>query len=130
MYECNKNFTGEDSYQVSHPPHLTSSLSSAFIPFCAYKTKLNFSENSIDLNGTNFPICSSFMPTVLEGQLCYKLELNKLSGQGKRNELMLLLDYNEDRFLQVSPKNRGAGPSNDTISFDTAVESLQGKGTH
>ena len=28
--------------------------------------------------------------------------MKKLSGQGKENELMLLLDYNEDRSLQVS----------------------------
>ena len=112
---------------MSHPPHLTSSLSSAFIPFCAYKTKLNFSEKSPALNGTDFPICSSFLPTVLEGQLCYKLELKRKSGQGKSNELMLLLDYNEDRSLQTSSaENKGQKAPNDTINFDTATRSIQG----
>ena len=116
-----------DPHQLRHPPHLVSDQSSAFIPFCAYKTKLNFSELSLTLNGTNFPLCSSFKPTVLEGQLCYKLELNKLSGQGKQKELMLLLDYNEDLSLHVSLNyDLTASLSNDTISFDTATESIQG----
>ena len=112
---------------MSHPPHLTSSWSSAFIPFCAFKTDLNFSRESQALKNTRFPLCSSFLPTILEGQLCYKLTLNKTSGQGKRNELMLLLDNNEDRSLQTSSNNKDRSLSSDqTLNFDTAIESLQG----
>ena len=121
------SFSEEDPTQVSHPPHLTSSWSSAFIPFCAYKTELNISKKSSVLKNTNFPLCSSFLPTVLEGQLCYKLKLNKTSGQGKRNELMLLLDYNEDRSLQTSYNHKDKSLSSDqTLNFDTAVESIEG----
>ena len=110
-----------------HPPHLTSSWSSAFIPYCAYKTNLDFSENSLSLPGITFPLCSSFLPTILEGQLCYKLELNKTSGQGKRNELMLLLDYNEDRSLQtLSDEEEDVGLSKKTLNLDTAVDSIHG----
>ena len=114
---------------MSHPPHLASSWSSAFIPFCAFKTNLNISKKSTVLKNTRFPLCSSFLPTILEGQLCYKLTLNKTSGQQKENELMLLIDYNEDRSLQTSlNKSKGATvqSSNTTLSFATAVESLQG----
>ena len=93
---------GKDTSQVSHPPHLTSVWSSALIPFCAYETNLNISRNRLSLPGLTFPLCSSFLPTILEGQLCSKLTLNTTSGQGKRNELMLLLDYNEERSLQTS----------------------------
>ena len=111
---------------MSHPPHLRSSWSSALIPFCAYKTDLNLSDTSPPLNGTNFPLCSSFLPSILEGQLCYKLSLNKASGQGKRNELMLLLDYNENRSLQtISSKKKSISSSNRTLNFDTAIESIQ-----
>ena len=74
---------------MNHPPHLTSSWSSAFIPFCAYKINLNFSKNPFELPGIAFPLCSSFLPTILEGQRCYKLKLNDTSGEGKKNELML-----------------------------------------
>ena len=104
---------------MSNPPHLTSSWSSAFIPFCAYKTNLSISGNSFALQGSNFPLCSSFLPTILEGQLCYKLTLNETSGQGKGNELMLLLDYNEDRSLQTSSNDKTmSNPENEILNFD------------
>ena len=120
--------TGEDPSLTSHQPHLTSAWSSALIPFCAYKTDLNFSKKSFALPGITYPLCSSFLPTILEGQLCYKLKLNKTSGQGKRNELMLLLDYNEDLSLHTSPtEKRSVKLSTDSINFDTGVESIQGE---
>ena len=72
------------------------------------------------------PLCSSFVPTILEGQRCYKLELKELSDKGKRNELMLLLDYNDDLSLRTSPKREGSGDvAKENINFDTDVESLQ-----
>ena len=113
---------------MSHPHHLTSSWSSALIPFCAFKTELNFTQRSHPLNGTSFPLCSSFVPTVLEGQLCYELTLNKKSGQGKTNGLMFLLDYNEDRSLHVpSLKVNTTRTSNETINFGMAFESIRVK---
>ena len=120
---------GEDSSQVSHPPHLTTTWSSAFIPFCAYKTDLNFSENSLELPGITFPLCSAFLPTILEGQLCYELKLNQPSGQGKRNQLMFVLDYNEDHSLQISSekeKDADLHFSKGTMDFDDAIDSVQG----
>ena len=119
--------SGELSWSSHHPQHLTKSRSFALIPFCAYKTDLNFSKSNIELPGVSFPVCSSFLPTILEGQLCYKLMLNKKSGQGKRNELMLLLDYNEDRSLQTSSSTSNTVKSSkERLSFDTAVASIQG----
>ena len=85
---------------MSHPPHVRSTWSSALIPLCGYKNYSNFAENT--LFGVNLPFCSSFFPTMLGGQLCYKLSLNKTSGNGKKNGLKMLLDYNEDRSIQVS----------------------------
>ena len=112
---------------MSHPPHVTFGWSSAFIPFCAYKTDLNISGTSHDvLKNTSFPLCSSFLPTILEGQVCFKLLLNKTSGQGKGHELMLLLDNNEDRSLQTSFNNKDDFPSSDqTLSFVKGIESIQ-----
>ena len=122
--------SGEDPSQVSHPPHLSSkSWSSAFIPFCAYQTDLNISENSLELPGITFPLCSAFLPTILEGQLCYKLKLNTTSGQGKRNQLMFVVDYNEDRSLQISSEEDKVADvhgSKGMMDFDDAVDSIQG----
>ena len=74
------------------------------------------------------PLCSSFVPTILEGQRCYKLELKELSGKGRRNELMLLLDYNEERSLQTSfeAKEDMSRFSLQFMNLDTAVKGLQG----
>ena len=109
-----------------HPPHLTFGWSSDFIPFCAYKTDLNFSGKSEALDDTTCPICYSFFPTILEGQLCYKLTLVEKCGKGKKNELMILLDNNEDRSLQAASNlTRDAVSSNRTIDFETAVGSIQ-----
>ena len=115
---------------MSHPPHLLYPWSSAFIPFCAYKTNLNFSRNSKILSGITFPHCSSFVPIILGGQRCYKLKLNDTSGEGKKNELLLLLDYNEDRSLHSVPyKDKGSNYSTDTLNFgiDTDIQEVSAK---
>ena len=111
---------------MSHPPHLVSTWSSALIPFCAYKTDLNISRNPLALPGLSFPLCSSFLPTILGGQLCYKMTLNKTSDQGKEN---LVLDHNEDRSLQTSSndvEDRKREFLSTTMNFGTSAERLHG----
>ena len=82
---------------------MTSNSSSALIPFCAFKTDMTMFKEPRFLPGISFALCSFFRPTMLEGQLCYTLNLNKTrSGAGKENQLMLVLDSNEDRSLQTS----------------------------
>ena len=49
------------------------------------------------------------------------------SGQGKTNQLTLLLDYNEDRSVQAPPKTvLVRDPSKKSLNLDTAIESIQG----
>ena len=82
---------------------MTFSSSSALIPFCAFKTDMTISKEPHFLPGISFALCSSFQSIMLEGQLCYQLNLNNTrSGAGKENQLMLVLDSNEDRSLQTS----------------------------
>ena len=118
--------TGDRASTISHPVHISSTWTSALIPFCAYKTNLTFSKSSLTLPGLTFPLCSSFLPTILEGQLCYKLTVNDTSGQGRRNELMLLLDYNDDLSLHVTPGDEHGGRhSKETLNFDRAIKRVQ-----
>ena len=118
--------SGGGTTPISHPLHISSTGNSAFIPFCAYKTNLNFSKNSLTLPGLTFPLCSSFLPTILEGQLCYKLTVNDTSGQGKRNELMLLLDYNDDLSLHVIPnQEQRERLSREKMNFDRAKKRIE-----
>ena len=52
--------------------------------------------------------------------------MKEFGGQGKANELMLLLDHNEDRSLKVSSnKTDVIKLSNKFLNFDTAVKSIQ-----
>ena len=112
---------------MNHPQHLTSTRSSAFIPFCAFKNDLSFSNGTLDLPGITFPLCSSFVPTILEGQLCYKLKVTKPSSHGIRDSLLLLLDYNEQLSLRTSfdKKDFSAVHSKKLINFDNRIESQQ-----
>ena len=80
-----------------HPPHLIDSSGSltpaALIPFCAFQTNMTLlGQTRQDLP---FPVCSQFQPTVLEGQLCYSLDLslaNTKTKEGLKNGLVLILD--------------------------------------
>ena len=79
---------------------------------------MNVSQKPPALEGTNFLLWSSF----LGGQLCFKLTLNETGGQGKIIKLMFLLDYNEDRSLQVpSYKRNAVNSSNYPLNLDTAI---------
>ena len=102
---------GDAMAQISHPPHLEphSLYSSAFIPFCAFKSNMVLSDNPRRIADISYPLCSLFQPTLLDGQLCYKLQVNSSSAAGKKNQLMLLLDYNEDR--SISAPNAKEVPS-------------------
>ena len=95
--------------QSSHPVHLNGEgdlqVSSSFIPFCAYKSNLVISKDPLWLSNISFPLCSSFEPTMHEGQLCYEIEPDGPADEGKVNELTMLLDYNEDRSLTPPCKN-------------------------
>ena len=81
-----------------HPPHLVDTngtlTPAALIPFCGYQASMAlFGQKMPDIP---FPICTGFKPTVLEGQLCYSLKVNKEGierpRQGEGNGLFIVLD--------------------------------------
>ena len=81
-----------------NPPHLLDSSGSltpaALIPFCAYQTDMTLlGQTRQDLP---FIACDKFKPTVLEGQLCYSLNLSLHSpnktNSGLDSELLMILD--------------------------------------
>ena len=87
--------------QVSNnPPHINgpnaTMMPTALIPFCAYKANLTIPGKKVD--GFAFPFCRGFYPILLEGDLCYILNIKALlkvaikTEMGKENGLMLLLD--------------------------------------
>ena len=90
---------------VTHRAHLIgknmTSAPSALIPFCAFKSNLSMGKPILRHPNLSFPVCDSFEPDILEGQLCYTLKLKESSGMGKTNGLMLLLDLNKGRSIHI-----------------------------
>ena len=58
-------------------------LPSALIPFCAYQSNLKTLGTSIP--GLNFPVCNAFRPTLLHGQLCYSLDIEKIISEEEKS---------------------------------------------
>ena len=95
-----------------HPPHLITKdgrmMPSAFIPFCSFGTNMEVLGQHI----ANFtpPVCTSFRPTILEGQLCYEIDLNLVlprnltTGEGMDKGLMIILDTNKGKTGRI-PRN-------------------------
>ena len=79
----------------------------ALIPFCAYQVNMTLVGH--DRRDLPFTICSKFKPTVLNGQLCYSLDLSLLKTEntqaGKRHGLVLILDQGEGK--NSARKNEG-----------------------
>ena len=97
---------------------MTGSAASAFIPFCAFEGQLNISESISRLPNLSFPICHLFVPTSLDGQLCYKIQVNRTTkGSENREGLVLILDMNEDMSLPVDSPNNTMNKEDDPSYF-------------
>ena len=82
-----------------------------------------------------FTICSAFRPTVLEGQLCYSLNLSMRSTErtkaGTRNSLLLIMDpgmeqgdfqvpiYEDKDTINLEPSSASVGTGSARIYIDT-----------
>ena len=91
----------------NHPVHSMDQnvriMPSSFIPFCEYGG--NMSVVGMTLDGFDLPICDKFRPKMLEGQLCYQIDVNEVKDQVDANNalkhgLIFAMDYNEDRMIQ------------------------------
>ena len=77
-----------------HPPHLEDTkgrlLPKALIPLCSYQGTMLGKK----LRHHNFTFCDKFQPSVLNGQLCYSLNLSQVapSKSGMGNSVVIVLD--------------------------------------
>merc|ERR1711952_96065 len=77
------NFSNE---LALHPVHLTPDKEgnlppSALVPFCSYQGESNHLGRDIVTETDNMTVCDKFQPTILEGQLCYTLDVAKLGNK-------------------------------------------------
>ena len=90
-----------------HPPHLTDSKGlPSLIPFCAYQGDMELFGEYIP--GLDFPVCNSFKPKILDGELCYALKFssqfsdNRLESKAGRGKGLLLAI---DNGISIEPKS-------------------------
>ena len=83
-----------------NPPHLPNpngqNLQAALIPFCSYQSnETMLGQTNPELNLT---VCDNFQPILLQGQICYSLNMTELGGSltrsGKTSGLLLFIDPN------------------------------------
>merc|ERR1719320_904178 len=61
------------------------------------------------------PVCNKFEPHVLDGRLCYLVDVNKIKGQvedpqeAMKTGLIFALDYNKERMLAEKPVDGNSG---------------------
>ena len=89
---------------MNHPVHIVdvggNQSPSAFIPFCT----IGSTTTGLEIPGFTFPVCTLFKPSLHNGQMCYKLDLNDVRDEvniasGMNGGLSFLMDYNEDRMI-------------------------------
>ena len=81
---------------------------SSFIPFCEFGGDMSV----VGVKDDQFddPVCNSFQEKVVNDQLCYEVDLNRVSNKSNiAKELELgfnfLMDYNEDRQTRQARKS-------------------------
>ena len=72
---------------------------SAFIPFCSFGNNMTLMGEKIEQ--FDIPVCNSFTPRILNDQLCYEIDLNKIkchfSAEDLSEGLSFVVDENHDR---------------------------------
>ena len=89
---------------TNHPVHIVdldkNTSPSSFIPFCEFGG--NMSALGTKIEQLSVPVCNSFKARVLNDQLCYEVDLNKiisrpLTTKDLKLGLALLIDENKER---------------------------------
>ena len=117
-----KKFYLSSGYLLEPAPDKEGNLPpSALVPFCSYQGDNSLIGQEIS-QLDNLTVCDKFQPTILEGQLCYSLDIAQLGGKqaksGKSNGLFLLLDPNPYQ-LNVTDKN-----VEENLSFKVFINTL------
>lgn len=86
----------------------------------------NMSVLSQDIEGEKFPLCNKFTPIMLDGQLCYQLNVSEhtamKTSSGRKKGLTIILDNNFERSVGV-PYTQ---PKESMDEFDSSLQKQQG----
>ena len=104
--------TPYESRISNHPPHILNNdgtfSPSSFIPFCSFAGNMNIT--GIYSNKLGITVCNIFKETMVDGQLCYQADFDKLRDKVDNKKMVtegfvFLLDYNEDRMVEEGNVN-------------------------
>ena len=109
----------------NHPVHILNNAGklspSSFLPFCS------FGEEFVGTNIKEFdiPVCDIFKPKLYFDQLCYETDLQKLKENRKLEKqlkygLTLVLDYNDEKQINLYPLTKNKFQEVKTIYHDNA----------
>ena len=93
---------------IKHPVHILDEndhiMPSAFIPFCTMGS--NMTTLGKKISKFSVPVCTKFRAKMLHGERCYQLDLQDVQEdvsfrKGEVNALTFLIDYNEDKMVNV-----------------------------
>ena len=97
---------------VSHPVHIIDNRGhfypSAFIPFCSVFG--NMETAGVKVDNFSLPVCTSFKKTILNGQLCYQIDVNRFITKDtmttlQKGGLSILVDVNaEYKRIEISSR--------------------------
>ena len=73
-------------------------MPSALIPFCSFGDNVG----EIIIEDFNFPVCTMFQPTILDGQQCYEQKYDLLGGPGDHQGFSLVIDINFERSVHFN----------------------------
>ena len=97
----------------NHPPHILNINDgkvspSSFIPFCSFAGNWNLTGQYTDM--FSIPVCNIFKETLVDGQLCYKADVDKFREEVDKRKIategfVFILDHNENRNVEVGSVN-------------------------
>ena len=113
--------------QITHPAHINNSSLSSFIPFCQFGPDLAVLGRGVPQLRQS--VCSVLQETVLEGQVCYQLDINTLRpsldwAASRQFGLGLLVDTSQELdsrgiyFREVNTNTRGGASLSSLVSFE------------
>ena len=100
---------------INSPPHILNKegkmMPSALIPFCTFNSDMKGKV----MSNISFPVCDLFDPVVLDGKLCYQMDMTMKMPEEKTFQgdgLMLLLDANiEKSVVRLVERNEKTNPT-------------------
>ena len=93
----------------NHPVHILDKEGnlnpSSFIPFCSFGDNQFFNNQSDYNHELGMPVCDKFSPTMLDGRLCYRLNMTAfgqdiITQSGRGTGINFIMDYNTERMEQ------------------------------